>query len=44
MKWVYTKINENLIPANVISNENYNIVMNAKGEGYSSYKGSNYSN
>ena len=36
---VYTKINENLIPANVISNENYNIVMNAKGEGYSSYKG-----
>ena len=35
---IYTKINENLIPANVISNENYSIVMNIKGEGYSKYK------
>ena len=35
---IYTKINENLVPANVISNENYSIVVNAKGEGYSKYK------
>lgn len=35
---VYTKINENLVPANVISNENYSVIMNAKGEGYSTYK------
>ncbi len=35
---VYTKINENLIPANVISNENYSLIINAKGEGYSTYK------
>ena len=35
---IYTKINENLVPANVISNENYSVVINAKGEGYSTYK------
>lgn len=35
---VYTKINENLVPANVIANENYSVVINAKGEGYSTYK------
>lgn len=35
---VYTKINENLVPANVISNENYSVIINAKGEGYSTYK------
>ena len=35
---IYTKINENLVPANVISNENYNVIINAKGEGYSAYK------
>ena len=34
---VYTKINENLVPANVISNEKYSVVINAKGEGYSAY-------
>lgn len=35
---IYTKINENSVPANVISNENYSVVINAKGEGYSTYK------
>ena len=35
---IYTKINENLVPANVISNESYSVVINAKGEGYSTYK------
>lgn len=35
---VYTKINENLVPANIIANENYSVVINAKGEGYSTYK------
>lgn len=35
---VYNKINENLPISNVISNENYTVVMNDKGEGYSKFK------
>ncbi len=35
---IYTKINENLVPVNVISNEDYSVIINAKGEGYSTYK------
>ena len=34
----YTKIDERLIRGNVISNENYIIAMNQKGEGFSKYK------
>ena len=34
----YTKIDERLITGNVISNENYMIAMNQKGEGFSQYK------
>ena len=34
----YTKIDERLITGNVISNENYMIAMNQKGEGVSKYK------
>ena len=34
----YTKIDERLISGNVISNENYMIAMNQKGEGVSKYK------
>jgi len=34
----YNKIDENLVKWNVISNENYTIAMNQKGEGYSKYK------
>lgn len=34
----YNKINEDLNRSNVISNENYTIVMDQKGEGYSKYK------
>lgn len=34
----YNKINEDLNRLNVISNDNYTIVMNQKGEGYSKYK------
>ena len=34
----YTKIDEKLITGNVISNENYMIAMNQKGEGVSKYK------
>ena len=34
----YTKIDEKLITGNVISNENYMIAMNQKGEGVSQYK------
>ena len=34
----YTKIDERLIRGNVISNENYMIAMNQKGEGVSKYK------
>ncbi|MFR2533778.1 MAG: GH36-type glycosyl hydrolase domain-containing protein [Clostridia bacterium] len=35
---VYTKIHEKLNPINAISNENYLIVMDQKGQGYSQYK------
>ena len=35
---VYTKVHEKLHPINVISNEDYTIVMNHKGQGYSQYK------
>ena len=35
---VYNKIDENLIRSNVISNENYTIVINQKGQGFSKYK------
>ena len=35
---VYNKINEDLNRLNVISNNNYTIVMDQKGEGYSKYK------
>ena len=34
----YNKINKNLIRANVISNENYTIAINQKGQGVSKYK------
>ena len=34
----YTKIDERIITGNVISNENYMIAMNQKGEGVSKYK------
>ena len=34
----YNKINEKLISGNVISNENYTIAMNEKGEWISKYK------
>lgn len=34
----FTKINEKLITGNIISNENYLIAMNQKGEGVSKYK------
>ncbi len=34
----YTKIDERLISGNVISNENYMVAMNQKGEGVSKYK------
>jgi cyclic beta-1,2-glucan synthetase len=34
----YNKINEDLNRSNVISNEDYTIVMDQKGEGYSKYK------
>ena len=34
----YNKINEKLILGNVISNENYTIAMNQKGQGVSKYK------
>ena len=34
----YTKIDERLITGNIISNENYMIAMNQKGEGVSKYK------
>ena len=34
----YTKVDERLITGNVISNENYMIAMNQKGEGFSKYK------
>ena len=34
----YTKIDEKLITGNVISNENYMVAMNQKGEGVSKYK------
>ena len=35
----YKKINERLITGNVISNEDYTIAMNQKGQGVSQYKG-----
>lgn len=35
---IYQKINDDLPISNVISNEDYTIVMNSKGEGYSKYK------
>ena len=35
---VYNKIDEKLIRGNIISNENYTIAMNQKGEGVSKYK------
>ena len=35
---VYTKLNEKLPISNVISNSNYTIIMNNKGEGVSKYK------
>lgn len=35
---VYQKINEKLPISNVISNDNYTIVMDGKGQGYSKYK------
>lgn len=35
---VYSKINENLLGSNVISNENYMVAINQKGEGFSKYK------
>ncbi len=35
---IYQKVNEKLPISNVISNNNYTIVMNQKGEGYSKYK------
>ena len=35
---IYQKVNEKLPISNVISNDNYTIVMNQKGEGYSKYK------
>ena len=34
----YTKVDERLITGNVISNENYMIAINQKGEGFSKYK------
>ena len=34
----YNKVNEKLISGNVISNENYTIAMNQKGQGVSKYK------
>ena len=34
----YTKIDERLIRGNIISNENYIIAMNQKGQGFSKYK------
>ena len=34
----YTKVNQSLQPTNVIATNEYTIVMNAKGEGYSKYK------
>ena len=38
MKNTYKKIDERLIRANVISNENYMVAMNQKGQGVSKYK------
>ena len=38
IKTTYNKIDERLILGNVISNENYTIAMNQKGEGVSKYK------
>ena len=35
---IYTEVNNNLINTNVISNEDYTVCINDKGEGYSSYK------
>ena len=35
---VYTKINERIIESNVLANEDYSIVMDQKGMGYSKYK------
>ena len=35
---IYTEVNNNLENTNVISNEDYTICINDKGEGYSSYK------
>lgn len=37
-KRIYTKPNENLNNLNIISNENYTICINEKGEGFSKYK------
>ena len=34
----YNKLNEDLIRSNVISNENYTLAINQKGEGFSKYK------
>ena len=34
----YNKVNESLIRSNVISNENYTIAINQKGQGFSKYK------
>ena len=38
MECKYSKIDERLIRGNVISNENYMIALNQKGEGFSKYK------
>lgn len=38
VKTTYNKIDERVITGNVISNENYIIAMNQKGEGFSKYK------
>ena len=35
---IYTKLNENLNNFNTISNEDYTICMNERGEGFSKYK------
>ena len=40
---VYTKFNSNLPISNVLANENYTIVLDEKGQGYSMYEG-NYIN
>ena len=34
----YNKINENLIRGNIVSNENYAVAINQKGQGFSKYK------